>query len=101
MKYVVVAGYYSDTDRFEQCIGVFDTAREAYGEALLYLQEEVDNEERDIRSKLTISPLFELEGQTGYGMVLQGVPYDCTDYANVLFWDDSDTEANHHPNYKR
>ena len=39
MKYVVVAGYFDKDTHFEQCIGVFDTSREAYGEALLYLNE--------------------------------------------------------------
>lgn len=94
MKYVVVAGYYSDDGKseFEQCIGVFDTAREAYGEAILYLNDEIDGQDKEICDKLTISPLFELEGQTGYGMTLNGIPYHYTDFVNVLFWDD---EVNH------
>lgn len=94
MKYVVVAGYYSDDNitEFEQCIGVFDTAREAYGEALLYLTDEIDGQDKEIRDKLSISPLYELEGGTGYEMTLKGIPYHYTDFVTVLFWDD---EADH------
>ena len=95
MKYIVVAGYHSDDTEFIQCIGVFDNVREAYGEALLYLNEEIDNADSECRDKLHISPLFELESQTGFGMIVEGVKRSFTDYANILFWDEKEDHGKH------
>lgn len=101
MKYVVVAGYFDKDTHFEQCIGVFDTSREAYGEALLYLNEGIDDTDEEERKQLTISPLYEIESQTGYSMQVTGGGRTYTDYATILFFDENDDEANHHPKYIR
>ena len=56
-----------------QCIGAFKTLTEAYGEAMLYLTEmavetyEYENDDEEC----TISPLRDLEGETGFGMYLR------------------------------
>lgn len=56
-----------------QCIGAFGTLTEAYGEAMLYLTEmavgtyEYESEDEEC----TISPLRDLEGETGFGMYLR------------------------------
>ena len=56
-----------------QCLGTFGTLTEAYGEAMIYLTElaagtyEYDNDDEEC----TISPLRDLEGETGFGMYLR------------------------------
>lgn len=56
-----------------QCLGAFETLASAYGEAMIYLTElaagtyEYENEDEEC----TISPLRDLEGETGFGMYLR------------------------------
>lgn len=67
LKAVVVAeSIDAATDRTDmiQCLGVFNNFAEAYGEGLMFLSELADKDD-------TITPLFELEGETGYGFSLQ------------------------------
>lgn len=47
-----------------QCIGVFSDYAAAYGEAIMYLSEMADNDN-------SITPLFDLEGETGLGISLK------------------------------
>lgn len=47
-----------------QCLGAFNNFAEAYGEGLMFLSGMADKDN-------TITPLFELEGETGYGFSLQ------------------------------
>lgn len=79
MKYVVV----SYSDDLIQCIGVYDNHREAYGKAYCYLADVFcDNEEA------TVSFLYELEMQTGYGIVGKDKHSKINVY--VLFCDEGD-----------
>ena len=84
MKYVVMAGNRNkDTNviDFEQCIGVFENHKEAYGEAVLFLNELIgDREEED----LTISAIYDLEGDVGCGMSIVGQK-KFVDFAHVFF----------------
>lgn len=104
MKYVVVGGYFRENSKdckeeFAQCIGIFNTSREAYGEAILYLNDAIDE---DNLNKVSISPLYPLEGETGYIMYLTGREKvtiageaKMTDYAQILFFDDEEDKGKH------
>lgn len=50
-----------------ECLGVFGTYAEAYGEAALHLTDMADGSDE----KLVITPIFDLEAETGYGMALK------------------------------
>lgn len=56
-----------------QCIGAFETLARAYGEAMIYLTElaagSYEYEDKD--EECTISPLRDLEGETGFGLYLK------------------------------
>ena len=79
-QYIVVSGYYDNEtlrNEFIQAIGAYTNHEQAYGAALLHLNSLCDTDET-----ATISPLYQLEGDTGFGMsVNRG---DFTDYAYVL-----------------
>lgn len=85
-KYIVIYGYYDkETKRneFISALGTYDNAEEAYGAAFIYLNDLIANE---YRNKDTISPLFPLEGETGYGMeIINGDENSAIDYAYILF----------------
>ena len=85
-KYIVVYGYYDKKTKgneFISALGAYDTPEEAYGAAFIYLNDLIANEYRD---KDTITPLFPLEGETGYGMEIRnGDENSAIDYAYVLF----------------
>lgn len=102
-KYVVVAGYFSDTNlEFIQAIGVFQDYRAAYGEAYIYLSElSEDREGRDgvVAPPVSITPLMELEGGNGFAMYLVGGDNSSNteDFAYILFCDDKE-EGQHEEN---
>ena len=85
-KYIVIYGYYDkETKRneFISALGIYDNAEEAYGAAYIYLNDLIANESRD---KDTISPLFQLDCETGYGMEIRnGDENSAIDYAYILF----------------
>lgn len=87
MKFAVVA--YSDS--FVHCLGVFDCAAAAYGEAIMYLSENAN--EGNI-----ITPLYGLEGETGYGISLRKPGGESLETVYVLFFDE---EAQHESSYER
>lgn len=71
---------------FIQCLGAFDSLTSAYGEAALHLTEmavgtyEYGNKDEEC----TISPLRELEGETGYGMYLRNKAGETLDAVFIL-----------------
>ena len=85
-KYIVVYGYLdkkTKRNEFISALGAYDTSEEAYGAAFIYLNDLIANE---CRHKDTISPLFPLEGETGYGMEIRnGDENSAIDYAYILF----------------
>ena len=88
MKYVVIAGYkHKDGDEFTQCIGVFDNCKEAYGEALLYLNDEIVNGDFTEQDNVSISPIYSMEADTGYYMYIVSNS-KMFEYAQILFYDD-------------
>ena len=89
MKYVVITGYKcKDGDEFTQCIGVFDDCKAAFGEALLYLNDEITNGGFSEEDKVSISPLYSMQCETGYFMnIVNGNP-NMEEYAQILFYDD-------------
>ena len=93
-KYIVVYGYYdkkTKENEFISVLGAYDTPEEAYGAAFMYLNDLIVDESRNG----TISPLFSLEGETGYGMkIVNGDDKSVTiDYAYVLFNDHCEEES--------
>lgn len=83
-EFVVVTGYYDNdtkSSNFIQAIGTYNDELQAYGKALLYLSELASNLADGEPNKIT--PLFELNCQTGYGMELRNKK--TTDYVYVLF----------------
>lgn len=89
-KYIVIYGYYDkETKRneFISALGTYDNAEEAYGAAYIYLNDLIASEYRtsEYRNKDTISPLFPLEGKTGYGMEIRnGDENSAIDYAYIF-----------------
>ena len=81
-SYIVIAGTYDNktnvTD-FVQAIGFYYDIQEAYGAAFLHLNDSVINDEK-------ISPLFPLEGDTGYGAEVRHEVF--TSFCDVLFCED-------------
>ena len=92
-KYIVVYGYLgkkTKRNEFISVLGAYDTSEEAYGAAFIYLNDLIANECRD---KDTISPLFPLEGETGYGMEIRnGDENSAIDYAYILFNGEEESE---------
>lgn len=67
IKAVAVMEHYSENSNLPymmQCIGAFENVSEAYGEALLTFNEFPSDD-------FTITPLGELEGETGFAMDLK------------------------------
>lgn len=88
MKYVVITGYkHKNGDEFTQCIGVFDNSKEAYGEALLYLNDEITNGGFSEEDNVSISPIYSMEADTGYCMHIVSNS-EMFEYAQILFYDD-------------
>lgn len=55
-----------------QCIGTFETFTMAYGEAMIYLAEMAAGYESGCKGeKCTLSPLRDLEGETGFGIFMK------------------------------
>lgn len=65
-----------------ECLGVFDTSAAAYGRAVMYLSELTDG----VEGESTITPLVELEGQTGFGLYLKNTEKQAIHNALVLFY---------------
>lgn len=89
-RYAVVYGNYrNDNVRSDyiQAVGTYNDFVQAYGAALLMLN---DNANEDLGE--TITPLFPLEGDTGYGMELKHERY--TDFCYVLFINPNKSEIN-------
>lgn len=65
----IAESYDAKTGRCDmiQCLGVFDSYAAAYGEAVIYLSEVADNKDNNG----TITTIFDLEGETGYGLSLK------------------------------
>lgn len=74
MKFVAVAS----SDSLIHCIGVFDCAAAAYGEAVMYLSKIADKDN-------FISPLFELESETGFALELRRLGEPVIETVYVLF----------------
>lgn len=79
-KLVVVA----QNDDIIQCIGVFDSGREAYGKAFLYLCNLIDDYEVGGMKGLSISNAILLEADTGFRMRILG-DSKITDFVDILF----------------
>ena len=79
-RFVVVAGYYNKDrqNEFIQALGCFDNPEQAYGKAILHLNEMIDDPKTSC-----VTPIFQLEGDTGYGMEVKHENF--TDFAYVLF----------------
>ena len=93
-KYIVVYGWEdikTKENEFITVLGAYDNAEEAYGAAFMYLNNLIVDESRNG----AISPLFCLEGETGYGMrIVNGDDKSNTiDYAYVLFNDHCEEES--------
>lgn len=87
IKAVVVGGWFNDKGDMEMItlIGAFENVAEAYGEAYLYLDELSQHYLDDEGAHITL--LFELEGETGYGMNLCTKDGKIHDYAYILMND--------------
>ena len=92
MKYVVMIGYDekpSGLNCSEYCVGTFDNYLEAYGRAILHLNDVIrDTEDSDA---ITISPI-EFWGDYGYRMKLIGQE-DITDYVIIYRVEDFNTDS--------
>lgn len=68
------------------CLGAFDSLTSAYGEAAVYLTELAVGtyEYNDKDEECTISPLRDLEGETGYGMYLRNKAGETLDAVFIL-----------------
>lgn len=85
-QYIVVGGYYdnkSGLKEFIQALGVYDNIEQAYGKAILYLNESVDDKRKEY-----ISPIYPLESDVGFGMDLEHEKI--TDYVYVLFCEEDE-----------
>lgn len=93
---VVVGGWMNEKGEQQMItlIGAFENLSEAYGEAYLYL-DELSQNYRD-EDGMHITPLHELEGETGYAMYLQNKENKPTEYAYILRNDNYDYEGNSH-----
>lgn len=103
-KYVVVAGYFSNSRlEFIQAIGVFQDYRAAYGEAYLYLNELSENNGKSgtVAPPARITPLMELEGGNGCAMYLVGGESDTEDFAYILFCDEKEEEEHEENSIQR
>ena len=91
---VVVGGWMNDKgeSEFITLLGAFEDTTEAYGKAYLYLDELSGNYKEE--DGMTITPLYQLEGETGYGMYLQDKNGKTSEYAYILFNDNY--EGNNH-----
>ena len=68
-----------------QCLGAFNNFAEAYGEGLMFLSAIADDDD-------TITPLFELEGETGFGFSLKNQEGKATEMVCVLQCDKTDEQ---------
>lgn len=86
IKAVAVGGLIDEKgrERMIMLLGAFENATEAYGKAYLYL-DELAGDSRE--HELIITPLYKLEGDTGYAMYAQDKNGDAKYYAYVLFND--------------
>lgn len=83
-KYIVII----ETDSgYVDCIGICDTAKEAYGMAYLYLIEDIE----DASYRVTIPN--ETEGGNGWIIHLENAKCESPAWATILFYDGTeDTE---------
>lgn len=89
IKAVVVGGWMNDNGNSEMItlLGAFENLTEAYGKAYLYLDELSQNYSDDDGAYIT--PLYELEGETGFGMYLKTKDHKTQEYAFVLLNSDA------------
>lgn len=84
IKAVAMGGYWSmerQNDILTIYLGAYENIMEAYGEALIYLnQEAADYPEQNS----TITPLYDLEADQGFGMELHIDGEDLVYYANIF-----------------
>lgn len=91
MKYVVIV---ETDDDFQMCIGVYDNPKEAYGAAYLWLDELLDGTlPVGKEDNVYISPLYPLEGDTGFGMKIVGRE-NIQERAHILFLEDNKKSDN-------
>lgn len=69
-KFVVL---YSMETGLIQCIGVYEDGKAAWGNAVLWLQDRIDDEKQNDeyegkKHEYTLSNLWRTEGETGFGM---------------------------------
>ncbi len=72
---------YGDTDRLSILVGTYTNFKEAVGAAYLQLVEDIRSKGDD--QQYVITPIYELEADTGYGMELS-CPTDTTYQSVVL-----------------
>ena len=80
MKYVVIGGH----NNFTQCLGIYNNGTEACGRAVYYLDDVINDCYPDIKERLSISIMYELELNTGYGMHIIGDEH-VGEYVHVLY----------------
>lgn len=87
-KFVIVAESLNPETQMPdtiECLGVFSTSTAAYGQAIMYLSELADGIEGG-----AITPLIELEGQTGFGLYLKNINGQIVHSTLVLFYNDEE-----------
>lgn len=72
---------------FMQCLGVFEGFDRAYGKALIYLSEIAFDGEG---GEYTITPLQDLEGETGFALYMRNSQGQITDAVYILHADASE-----------
>jgi hypothetical protein len=66
-------------------LGTFDNVAEAYGHAILYLNNLISGDPKNLKPTAKISALYSLEAESGYGMSLEYDKDDIEwkDYSNI------------------
>lgn len=92
IRAVAVGGWLDEKgdQRMITLIGAFENSSEAYGEAYLYLDELSQSYKEE--DGMQITPLIELEGETGYVMYLQNKEGKISEYAYILRNDNYEVE---------
>lgn len=77
-----------------QCLGAFESLTIAYGEAMIYLTEMATIYECNIQDEeCTISPLRDLEGETGFGIYLRNKAGETLHAVFILHTGEPETET--------
>ena len=84
-RYVVIAGSCVDgrPSGFMQAIGIFNDSGKAYGEAYLYLADMMADGYGDEKARFT--PPLEIEGDTGFEILLEDEHGNVSNYVYILF----------------